>query len=164
MKLTRLPAFRPDGRLRGAYVYLLLCREGDAIFAKAGRAQDPISRARDLLVGCPLAPGVLAVAELPSRPLALRAENALHRALERWHARGEWYRFGQADRAAFNDAWRAALAEFASPSWPIRWTKLSMPALIRYGNSASSFRLMLQRRSACPGSMKRLETSSKARG
>ena len=144
--IDQLPYFRPDGRLRGSYVYLLLCQDGDSIFAKAGRANDPIRRLHNLLVGCPISPGVLAVAELPGDRLAVRAETALLHALDAWHARGEWFRFKAKDRAAFNHAWRTALAEFASPSWPIRWTKLSVPALLRHGKVASSRRLFLERK------------------
>lgn len=140
------PNFRPNGRLRGYYVYMLLCQDGSTIHAKIGRAHDPIKRARALIVGCPIEPGVLAVCELPSRSTAQRAEAALHHLLKDWRTRGEWFRFEPADKETFNHIWRTALGHFASPSWPIRWTKLSMPALQRYGNSTSSYRRMVKRR------------------
>lgn len=124
-----------DGRPRGSYVYLLLCRAGSQIHIKAGRSSDPIKRMRALIVGCSVPPQVIAVASLPTFRASCRAEVALHRAFKRWHSHGEWFVFQSADREAFNRAWREALAEFGSPSWPIKWTKMAVEPILAEGRA-----------------------------
>lgn len=146
MKLAQTPSHRSDGRLRGSYVYLLLCYEAPTIHVKAGRSDDPVKRLQGVLITCPIEPGLLATCELPSRTVAARAEAALHRAFRPWHTRGEWFRFEPNDREVFNAAWRGALAEFASPSWPVRWTKLSLRPLLAQSRSTQRFQALVHTR------------------
>jgi hypothetical protein len=138
MKL-QVGGLQRDGRPRGYYVYLLLCQIDGLIHVKVGRSDDPVERLNELLVGCPVEPGILAVCSLPTSKMAWRAEAELHCVLEPWHTHGEWFSFKPEDRSAFNLAWRAALLHFASPSWPMKWTKLSVRPLLAYGRSRLGF-------------------------
>lgn len=131
LSLTQLPSHRHNGRIRGWYVYLLMFQVGEVIFVKVGQSGDPIKRLSSLLTGCPTDDGVLAVAELPSRLIAGWTESALHRAFRPWRIRGEWFEFRPDERELFNRGWKHAVADFASSSWPIRWTKLSVGHLLR---------------------------------
>lgn len=139
-KLSRPSATHTvDGRLRGSYVYLLLFDEHGYVYAKVGSADDPIKQLLALLVGCPFEPVILAAASLPNRAIACKVEGALHRAFEQWHLRGEWFRFQLEDRERFNASWKLAVAEFATPSWPIRWTQLNAEELLKDRRKASRY-------------------------
>lgn len=122
--------FHPDGRIRGSYVYMLVCRNSDGIHIKVGMSDNPLNRLGSLLTACPLKPGVLATVELPNRPTALRFEKELHCALEQWRHVGEWFLFKPTDKPAFNAAIRSAAVHFAKPAWPMRWQKHSVAALL----------------------------------
>ena len=141
--MTRLfrasASYTNEGRLRGSYVYLLLFDEHDCIYVKAGQSADPLKRMTALLVGCPFEPRILATCSLPSARVAGQVETALHRALKAWHIRGEWFRLTLADREQFNALWKAAVAEFATPSWPISCTKLNATELLEQRRAASKF-------------------------
>ena len=126
-----------DGRLRGSYVYLLLFDEHGCVYAKVGLSDDPIKRLVGILVGCPFEPVILAACTLPNRAIATKVETALHHAFAEWHLRGEWFRLTLEDRERFNALWKAAVAEFATPSWPIRWTKLNAEELLKERRRAS---------------------------
>jgi hypothetical protein len=120
---------RSDGRIRGCYVYMLLCEEEQRIYVKIGSSVDPIKRLKQLTTGCPLQPEVLAVVELPGKQRANNLEHALHLALEQWRSSGEWFKFQQSDRQVFNDIWRPILQTHSSPGWRLAWTKVSIPEL-----------------------------------
>lgn len=138
MKIVATGGYRSGGRLSGCYVYLLLCQERDLIFAKVGVSQDPIKRLTGILVGCPLIPGVLAVVELQNRQRAFRVEASIHSQLREWRSRGgEWFELRAGDKCTFNAALRSALDEFASPSWPLNWTKLNVPELLKQQHAAA---------------------------
>lgn len=112
-------------------MYLLLCEGEGSLFAKVGMAKDPLDRARTVLVGCPLPPGVLAYVELPGRLKARQLERELHGALKPWHTGGEWFKFKAADKPAFNSAWQIVFGALSEPSWPLKWTKINAAALVR---------------------------------
>lgn len=133
------PGLRPNGRIRGAYVYLLLCESENKIHVKAGRSIDPIKRLDALLTGCPLIPGILAVCELPTRAQCADAELALHTAFDAWHTRGEWFCFAPADKGGFNFAWRIALAKFETSMWRPRWTKINVQSLLAQARKRRDF-------------------------
>lgn len=126
----RVPVRRIRARGTGGFLYLLLCQVGEIIFVKAGRSRDPVHRLPELLTGCRVVPQLLAIAELPTHGAVCRAEAALHRAFKPWRSQGEWFAFDPSEREAFNQAWRTALAEFGSPSWPVKWTKLNVPPIL----------------------------------
>ena len=131
MSMFTSTVFRPNGRIRGTYVYLVLCQEQKSIFVKIGVANEPIGRLRGLATGCPLEPEILAYVELPSREAAFQVERELHRELLLWRVRGEWFKFNPRDRAAFNDRLREVLAPWNKPSRPMKWTKLDAGELLR---------------------------------
>jgi hypothetical protein len=114
------------GRIYGCFVYLILCQDADCVFIKAGRSVNPLKRLSELLTGCPLEPGIMAVCELASDRFAKTAEKALHAAFARWHHRAEWFRVPLADKQMFNACRRIALDGFATPSIPIRWTSINL--------------------------------------
>lgn len=131
-------AYRANGRFRGSFVYLLLCESPEGIYVKIGLSDDPLKRLKGLLNGCPLKPGIMAVAELPNRVKALQFERELHGAMRNFRHAREWFLFSRNDKARFNELLRGAAIEFASPSWPIRWDKLSVPELIRQAQNRKS--------------------------
>ena len=135
MSLVR-PGLKSDGRTRGTYVYLLLCQLSDTIYLKAGHSRDPVRRLKQIVVTCPTEPQLLAVAELPTHTRALEAERALHLAFKPWHTRGEWFAFELQHKELFNAAWRSALREFVTPSWPISWTKMAVKPILAQSRSA----------------------------
>lgn len=123
-------ALKADGTYQGCYVYLLLCEADGAVYVKAGMSNDPVGRIQQLLVGCPLVPGILASAELLNRGIARRAERALHVAFAEWHTNREWFRVPLHDRERFNAARRIAMEGFALRGRPIMWTKLGLAPLL----------------------------------
>lgn len=136
MRQFRAPdSFRSTGRMRGCYVYLLMCPDGATIHLKAGMSDDPLARLREILVGCPIPASLLAVTELANRRTAYQAERELHRTFAAWHTTGEWFRLTFADKAAFNAAWKLALSGFSSAAWPIHWTKLNVAELVSHQRS-----------------------------
>jgi hypothetical protein len=122
--------FHADGRLRGSYVYLLMCQDLKHIHVKVGESKQPGDRLRRLMVGCPLDPGLLAVCELPSKRVAQTVEAELHEAFDQWRTHGEWFRFTLEDKPAFNDAWRPVLQRRSTENWPLHWTKMPVKQLL----------------------------------
>lgn len=129
-------AYAQDGRTRGMYLYMLLCQSA-GIHIKIGVSDNPLERLIALSVGCPLPLGVLATTMFPSRKIAFRAEKMLHHAFADHHENGEWFRFSPDEKAVFNSTLRIALSVFASPSTPIRWTKLNVQVYLKHQRSAS---------------------------
>lgn len=118
-------AFSPlTGRIYGSYVYCLLCDDGDKIFIKIGASHAPTQRMHHILGGCPVPPGVLAFAALPSKEIARNAENALHVVFEEWRTHREWFRFHKDEKPRFNELLRTALVRFSSRSWRLKWEKM----------------------------------------
>jgi|SRR5579859_3170539 len=131
MKPLLSTTHRPNGRIRGTFVYLVLCEERGIIFVKVGIADEPIKRLRAIATGCPLDVGVLAYVELPNRAAAFQAERELHIQFQQWRTRGEWFRFKKKDKKPFNTRLRMVLAHWERPSWQMKWTKLDAVALLR---------------------------------
>jgi hypothetical protein len=122
--------YSQDGRLLPCYVYLVLCMDREIIFANLGVSDNPTKRLSSLLVGCPYEPGVLATVGVPNRTRAFRIQSSLHAALKPWHLRNTWFRFTSQDKARFNELSRSTLDEYASPSWPLAWTKINAGELV----------------------------------
>jgi hypothetical protein len=138
--------FHPDGRIRGSYVYMLMCENSDGIHIKVGRSNNPLGRLATLLTACPLSPGVMATAELPNRRIALNFEQELHCALAPWRTNGEWFLFDSSDKAEFNESLQRAAAHFSKPSWPIRWQKHSVPALLSLARQRKAYVARMHRK------------------
>lgn len=156
-------AYRANGRMRGSFVYLLLCQNPEGIYVKIGRSDDPVKRLPGILTGCPLSPGIMAVAELPNRDRALRLEQELHGAMRRWRKAREWFLFLPDDKAEFNQRLRSVADEFASPSWPIQWNKLSVPELIHQARRRKTAWVRAKQRRMAKDDMRRAVKSLAAK-
>ena len=128
-----------DGRMRGSYVYMLLCEIGDEVHVKVAHSCDPLRRLGELRNGCPVTPGIIAVAELSSRRIAVQAETHLHYAFAPWHSHLEWFKFRWDQRAEFNAAWKPTLRSFSTPSRPVCWRKYSVPAITAAAQKRKGF-------------------------
>lgn len=122
-----------DGRLRGSFVYMLLCKSEEALFVKIGVSDNPTTRLSELLVGCPVEPLLFSVAHIPTRTRAELLERVLQRSVQKWSTRGEWFSLKVSESAAFKATWRAALKHYDKPAWPVRWTTISIAALRKLG-------------------------------
>lgn len=106
---------------------MLFCRDGDGpIYVKVGFSERPGARIGGLLTGCPIPAIRFASTELRDRRGARRAEKAMHAALAKWRGEGEWFCLLESDKEEFNKAWKAALAPFHEPAWPMRWSQLPL--------------------------------------
>lgn len=132
MSVGNLGLYRPDGRIRGSYVYMLLCRDdGPTIYVKVGMTDDLYGRLRSLRNGCPITPRRFCSMEFPSRRWALRAERALQKSLATWKAHGEWFRVPREEKPRFNEAWQTGLREHIAPDWPGRWDQIPVEPLMK---------------------------------
>jgi len=119
--------YRPDGRIRGCYVYMLFCGDGTGdLFVKVGMTANPEQRLEALRTAVPIPTEMFAVVEVPSRKLALRLERALHEAFEQWASRGEWFRLTLDDKPTFKAAWQEVFRLHQRPSWELKWTYMNM--------------------------------------
>lgn len=119
-----------DGRIRGSYVYLLMCEDQAKIKMKVGQSDRPLERLHGILTGCPLSPGLFAIAELPTRKLAFEVEKELHDEFKEWHLVREWFEFPISDKPQFNAAWKRVFQGYSSPSWKLSWTKFSVARIL----------------------------------
>jgi hypothetical protein len=137
MTVVATSQFNSDGRMTGCYVYMLMCADSEHIHIKVGLSQDPLARALALRNGNPLEPETMAYVELPSRYSAMRLERELHEALAKWRTVGEWFRFVEDDKSAFNVAWKSVFEKFSSPSRKLEWTKINVPELVKQAEARS---------------------------
>lgn len=129
-----LQLFNPDGRLRGSFVYLVLCGEAEKIYIKVGRSSNPFQRLNDLRVGCPFVPSIMATTEVAGTHLAKQLESDMHQALKAWHSHGEWFVLTRQEKAEFNAITAAVLKRHGSPSRRLTWRQYSVPDLIKDGD------------------------------
>ena len=125
--------YRPDGRLRGAFVYMLLCRDDGPIYAKVGISCNPYQRLMSLRLGCPVKPRRFCSFEVHSRRKAQIVESDLHRALSKWAAHGEWFKVSLDEKREFNDALKPVLARHDEPAWPCEWNQVAVQNIVEYG-------------------------------
>lgn len=109
------------GRMRGSFVYCLLCDIRGKIYAKIGMTSSPSDRISKLFTMSPEPVVYVALAELPSREIAFRMERELHSAFIDWHSNGEWFCFDLADKEEFNKRCKTIFAYFTKAVWPVRW-------------------------------------------
>lgn len=133
MSVGSLGLYRPDGRIRGTFVYMLLCHDGGPLYVKVGITDTPHQRLLALRNGCPVKPKIFAMMETPSRRRAATIERALHAAFDEWRIHGEWFVMSFADRAVFNERWRRVVGQYALPNWPARWTQIPVEPVIAHG-------------------------------
>jgi hypothetical protein len=134
-QIESVPVFNCDGRLRGSYVYLLICQVGPEIRIKIGQSASPLARLASIRTGCAVIPDTIAIAELHSKRIALQLERRLHEIMDEWRTHGEWFSFAEADRAEFNARLRPIVASYSTASRPIRWRKYSVDKLIKDGHA-----------------------------
>jgi T5orf172 domain len=108
---------------------MLLCRDldSDPIYVKVGRTVNPYARMPSLLLGCPMPARQFFVADVGSYRRSMVVERNLHRAMSRWHIKGEWFRVRPDDRAAFNASWRVVFERHSleGGSRP-RWMRIKL--------------------------------------
>lgn len=125
--------FRRSGRIRGCFVYMLFCGEGDgASYVKVGMTEKPEQRLDALRTAVPMKTEMFATVELPGRRVARIVERELHQALAQWGSRGEWFKVTKDDRLAFQQAWKRVFVRHERPNWPLRWSSVDMPAYERW--------------------------------
>jgi len=130
MTVGSLGLYRPDGRLRGVHVYMLLCRDDGPVYVKVGISKSPTDRLMALRSGCAVTPRQFFSFEVRSKGKALGIERDLHRAFYRWLAQGEWFRVPIAERAEFNAAWQPVVDRHRESGWPCRWERVSVSAFM----------------------------------
>ena len=129
MGLGNLGLYRPDGRLRGTFVYVLLCRDAGPVYAKVGISDRPSRRLQTLRQGCPVSPRQFCWFEVRSRRKARTIEAQLHGALRSWAAHGEWFRVPVEHKPQFNACLRTVIDVHREPAWPCTWEKVSVSAV-----------------------------------
>lgn len=131
--------FNPDGRMRGSFVYLVLCGEAEKIYVKVGRSSNPFQRLTELRVGCPLVPEIMATVEVANVNRAKRLESHLHAAFKAWRSHGEWFLLSRVDKADFNAVLFGVLRNHSDPSRQLRVRRYSVPKLIRDGQRRRAY-------------------------
>lgn len=139
MSVTNLNLFHSDGRLRGTYVYMLLCMDDGPIYVKIGISDNPTERFQALRRGCPVRPRRFAFVEVRSRKKARKVEADLHDAMSRWNAHLEWFMLSKEERGAFNDTWKAVFEKHAEVGWPLKWEQIAVDRLIALGEQRQRF-------------------------
>ncbi len=121
-----------EGRIRGAYVYMLLCRDGDGpVYVKVGMTGHPDNRLHTLRLGCPVTPHQFCTIKRSSREKAFKTETGLHTALKRWKSSGEWYRVPMDEKDEFNAALRDALHAHRQRGYSNTWERVAVQPLIK---------------------------------
>lgn len=119
------------GVLSHSYVYTLMGRDGDLVYAKIGYSTNIHGRFHTLIVDCPEPPMMAASIRVWSRKRARQVESALHKALAKWRVNGEWFRFSPADKAEVNRISSEVLESLHQRGGErLRWTRLNIGALI----------------------------------
>ena len=135
MSCDRLTLYNSDGRMRGAYVYMLLCDVDDLFYIKIGMSIDPIRRLSELKTACPFKARTLAVCNFWSHEKALIVERALHKEMREYRSQGEWFAFKKADKEKFNSLWKTVFSRECKGGSGLGWTKLSVKELDRIANA-----------------------------
>ena len=140
MSIQNLGTFRENGRLRGTYVYMLLCRDDGPIYVKVGISDNPYKRLLMLRGGCPVTPRRFLSFEVRSRKKALQVESAIHAALDRWLAHGEWFKVNKAEKPEFNLALATAIAPHKETGWPCEWGHTLVAPLMEDARSRMNYK------------------------
>lgn len=135
-----------DGRVRGSFVYMLLCQDSGPIYVKIGLSNDPFQRMHALRNGCPVELRRFAFVAVPSRKFATKLEMWLHHDLSPWRSQGEWFKFAPEEKPDFNKGWQAAFSKCALPGWPLTWTQMPVAKLMEQWERRKRFAQRLWRR------------------
>lgn len=118
-----------NGRIRGHYVYFLVCGDPSRVFIKIGHTHDPISRLSGIRTGCPLPPDTMGLIHVFSREAAIKLEKALHVKMNNWHSHGEWIALNHKDRAEFQIKCYTVLKEHSRRLWPLKITAIDVKSV-----------------------------------
>jgi hypothetical protein len=138
MAVSKLFSFDGDGRLYGAYVYLLLCRDEGNIYIKIGHTRQLEKRFLSLKNNCAVTPRSLSYIRTPDR-MAKVLERELHSAFDKWRVAGEWFSLRAEDKKEFNEKLRFTMSCMKIPSWPLELKKLAVGELIRQSEARQQF-------------------------
>ena len=123
-------AFTPTGRLKGCFVYMILCVVDGQLRAKIGYSSDPLKRFRALVTGCPVVPEELSVLEVAGPVIAKKVEEEMHAALKQWNVHHEWFGIPEAEKAAFATRLREVLTRNSDSSRSLRWVRYSVAKIL----------------------------------
>lgn len=115
-----------DGRLVGAYVYVVLCQDDGPIYAKVGVTSDFGRRLIAIKNACPVEARYMFFLRLPGRALADGLETALHAALKCWGKVGEWYQLTMEDKPEFNARLKSVLSLVESKTGRLTWERFDV--------------------------------------
>jgi hypothetical protein len=146
MTVHNLSLYHSDGRLRGVYVYMLLCQDDGPLYVKIGISRTPTKRVKQLWLGCPVTPRYFATVEVRSEQKAKKIERELLAAMGKWSQTGEWLRLSVDDKPEFNSKWKAVFSENVEPGWPLAWSQADVQALRADGQSKMNFARKLWRK------------------
>lgn len=121
-----------SGRLRGCFIYALLCGDRSRLAVKIGHSLDPVGRLQQLKGDLEASPRTLAMLELVDKTEAARAEYLLHDRFRGHRIRDEWFAFTMADKEFFNRECSKVLVSFARPGWPLKWTRLPVAGFLAH--------------------------------
>lgn len=140
MSVEYLPEYNIDGRLKGSFVYMLLCRDSDGpVYVKVGRSHDPFSRLKNLKNTCAVTPRVFSTVNVRSVDCAKKLEADLLNAYRCWKTTGEWMRLPIEKKSEFNKIWQQVFAKYAEKHWPLSWTQVSVEEFTKKGDEALRF-------------------------
>lgn len=107
---------------------MLFCQDGDGpVYVKVGMSALPYRRVCELSTGCPVRPAMLALAHVGmSRGRALKIERGLHRRLDKWRHRREWFLVPIADKAEFKRQTTLAISDHFSAGARVEWRKTKL--------------------------------------
>ena len=133
MTVHSLVMYGADGRLRGSWTYMLLCRDGlGPIYVKVGISDNPLKRFNALVTSCGVMPQRFSFVNVRSRDSAKKLEKDLLDAFSKWKTNGEWIRLKVTEKKEFNVAWQKVFEKHATRDWPLRWVQCHAKGLRKY--------------------------------
>lgn len=143
-------AYKRDGRLIGAFVYMLFCREDDSgpWHIKIGITNSPTDRLNALGTALPIPPKLFSFAEFPNKDICRNIERAIHGILAEWRTRGEWFKMDLEDKKvkqAFDEAWKGVFEHYTACGSVPEWTQMSVPEYMSMRQRAAKARYHIQK-------------------
>jgi len=127
-----LSPFNSDGRIRGSFVYMMLCQDDNGpAYIKIGHSDSPLRRFLNLRQGCGVTPRVFSFVNLRTRKAACNLERALLKGFAHWKTRGEWIKVAISEKSEFNKIWQEIFELHAEKGRPLRWNQLSAKVLVQ---------------------------------
>jgi hypothetical protein len=148
MSLSNSVLYNSEGLIRGSYVYMLVCRDGDGpVYVKVGITDSLDNRLQQLRAGCPVTPLQFFTLGVPNRRRARLIERRLHSFLQDWWQQGEWFCLDIKDKPRFNAEISSALASLPA-KWrqPLKWERVAVQPLVRLAAQRKSAYLNSARR------------------